>query len=140
MVQIQSKQQRGILANGLRNFIPDILLAWAGAYLFDIGFLGFIGILIAFQCIYFVIWLKKFVWGWFLFWFSGRKKMATLAGYRANVEELHQSLIRNLDAPKTRAAFHNLIERIVVHPTGYREPYEISVYGRLSAIVGVDLF
>jgi len=76
MVQIQSKQERGVLANGLRNFIPDILLAWAGAYLFDIGFLGFIGILIALQCIYFVIWLKTFLWGWFLFWFSGRKKMA----------------------------------------------------------------
>jgi hypothetical protein len=55
MVQIQSKQERGILANSMRNFIPDILLAW-GAYLFDLGFAGFFGIIIGLQFVYFVIW------------------------------------------------------------------------------------
>jgi hypothetical protein len=77
MVQIQSKQERGILANSMRNLIPDILLAWAGAYLFDLGFPGFFGIIVGLQCVYFVIWLKNFVWGWLLFWLSGRKKMAS---------------------------------------------------------------
>jgi len=63
-----------------------------------------------------------------------------VAHYRDNIEELYQTMIKCFDLPKVRAAFHNLIERVVVHPTEYRAPYEVSVYGRLSAIMGVDLF
>jgi len=60
--------------------------------------------------------------------------------YQANVEKLHQSLMRSPDSQENRLAFHNMIDSIVVHPTAYREPYEVSVYGRLSAMLGVDLF
>ncbi len=33
-----------------------------------------------------------------------------------------------------------MIDSIVVHPTARGEDYDISVYGRLAAILGVDLF
>ena len=77
MVQIQSKQERSFIANSLRNLIPDILVAWAGAYLFNLGGPGFLGILIGLQCLYLVLWLKTFIWMWLLFWLSGRKKLAS---------------------------------------------------------------
>jgi site-specific DNA recombinase len=60
--------------------------------------------------------------------------------YRSNVDRLYAALTDCLDTVAVRAAFHNLIDSVVVHPTGYREPYEVTVYGRLSAIMGVDLF
>ena len=60
--------------------------------------------------------------------------------YRANVEKLHDALMRDPDGQENRYAFRNMIDSIVVHPTEYRAPYEVSVYGRLSAIMGVDLF
>jgi len=78
MVQIQSKQERSFIANSLRNLVPDILIAWAGAFYFDVGVLGFFGIIVGLQCLYFLIWLKTFLWIWLLFWVSGRKKMAHL--------------------------------------------------------------
>jgi hypothetical protein len=76
VVQIQSKQERGLIANSLRNFIPDVLVGWAGAYLFNLGFPGFLGILVGLQCLYLALWLKTFIWIWLLFWLSGRKKLA----------------------------------------------------------------
>jgi site-specific DNA recombinase len=39
-----------------------------------------------------------------------------------------------------RSAFRNVFERIVVHPTGKRMPYEVTPNARLSAIMGVELF
>jgi hypothetical protein len=78
MVQIQSKQERGFIANSLRNLIPDILVACAGASYFNAGMLGFFGIILGLQCLYFLIWLKTFIWRWLLFWISGRKKMARI--------------------------------------------------------------
>ena len=77
MVQIQSKQERGLIADSLRNFVPDILVSWAGAYLFNLGFPGFFGILICLQCLYLGIWIKNLIWMWLLFWLSGRKKLAS---------------------------------------------------------------
>jgi site-specific DNA recombinase len=41
---------------------------------------------------------------------------------------------------KVRVAFQNLVDSVVVHPTGKRMPYEASVHGRLSAMLGIDLF
>ena len=32
------------------------------------------------------------------------------------------------------------MDSIVVQPTGYRRPYVVDAYGRLSAIMGVNLF
>lgn len=39
-----------------------------------------------------------------------------------------------------QAAFRNIFERIVVHPTGKRMPYEVTPYARLTAIMGIELF
>jgi hypothetical protein len=86
MVQIQNKQERSFLANSLWNLIPDIFISWAGAYYFNVGIPGFFGIIVGLQCLYFLIWLKTFIWVWLLFWVSGRKKMA-----RAIEDTLYQS-------------------------------------------------
>jgi site-specific DNA recombinase len=65
----------------------------------------------------------------------------TLTAFGKSVEKLHASLTKGSDAPpEACAAFRNVVDSIVVHPTEYRKPYEVSVYGRLSAIMGVDLF
>jgi hypothetical protein len=42
--------------------------------------------------------------------------------------------------PGIVTAFRNLMNSIVVQPTGYRQPYVVDAYGRLSAIMGVNLF
>jgi chromosome segregation ATPase len=63
-----------------------------------------------------------------------------IAEYKKNVERLHEELSINTVDPETRTAFRNLLDSVVVHPTGKRQPYEISIYGRLAAIMGVDLF
>ena len=39
-----------------------------------------------------------------------------------------------------RAAFRNVFERFLVHPTAKRMPYAVTPYARLSAIMGFDLF
>lgn len=59
------------------------------------------------------------------------------------MEEIHTALRSNLDAPQLapfRAAFRNVFERFVVHPTGKRKRYEVTPYARLSAIMGLELF
>jgi len=60
--------------------------------------------------------------------------------YRVNVEKLHKALTKNAENPEIRTAFRNMLDSIMVHPTPRGAPYEISVYGRLTAILGVDLF
>ncbi len=60
--------------------------------------------------------------------------------YKANVERLYASIASEPDHPGNRVAFHNMIDSVVVHPTPAKAPYDVSVYGRLSAIMGVDLF
>jgi site-specific DNA recombinase len=60
----------------------------------------------------------------------------------SSMTTLHQALTGASDktlAP-SRATFRNVFERIVVHPTGKRKPYEVTPYARLSAITGIDLF
>ena len=44
------------------------------------------------------------------------------------------------DTPESRVAFRNLIDSIVVHPTGMRMPYEFTPYARIAAIQGLNLF
>jgi site-specific DNA recombinase len=60
--------------------------------------------------------------------------------YCKTVKEMHEALMINAESPVHRAAFRNLIDSIVVRPTAARMPYEFDVYGRLSAMLGVDLF
>ena len=63
-----------------------------------------------------------------------------IQAFGKNIETLHAKLKRNPADPECRMAFGNIIDSIIVHPTGYRQPYEISLYARLSAIMGIDLF
>jgi hypothetical protein len=55
------------------------------------------------------------------------------------VERLHE----HLSGPYGREvamALRNLVDSVVVHETVERRPHEVCVYGRLAAIMGVDLF
>jgi site-specific DNA recombinase len=61
--------------------------------------------------------------------------------YKANIVQLHKALSENALRPENRVAFRNLIDSIVVHPTGKRMPYEFSPYGRPEALMsGVSIF
>ncbi|MCG2668760.1 recombinase family protein [Bradyrhizobium sp. GCM10023182] len=68
---------------------------------------------------------------------------ASIGKFATSIDALHAALTRGGDpvalAP-FRSAFRNVFDRIVVHPTGKRMPYEITPYARLSAIIGVELF
>lgn len=59
------------------------------------------------------------------------------------MEEMHKVLSRSVDEKRLapfKAAFRNVFERIVVHPTGKRKPYEVTPYARLGAIMGFEMF
>lgn len=86
---------------------------------------------------------------------KGLEERIRLLGAESNVTVLHPHVItafgkeigtlqgllkRNHDDPKCRIAFSNIIDSVIVHPTDNHAPYEISLYARLSAIMGVDLF
>jgi site-specific DNA recombinase len=60
--------------------------------------------------------------------------------YRENIERLHTALSLEKVDSGIITAFRNLMDSIVVQPTGYRQPYIVDAYGRLSAIMGVNLF
>src|SRR3984957_20555914 len=60
--------------------------------------------------------------------------------YRQNVDKLHEALSAETLDVDVVTAFRNLLDCIVVQPTGYRQPYVVDAYGRLSAIMGVNLF
>lgn len=60
--------------------------------------------------------------------------------FSRSIETLHARLKRNPDDQECRLAFANVIDSIIVHPTGHGAPYEVSLYARLSAIMGVELF
>jgi site-specific DNA recombinase len=63
-----------------------------------------------------------------------------LKAFGKNVETLHTMLKKNPKDPDCRMAFANVIDSVVVHRTAKGAAYEISLYARLSAITGVDLF
>jgi len=44
------------------------------------------------------------------------------------------------DDAASRKAFRTLVDSVVVHPVVRRERYDFSVYGRLAAILGEDVF
>jgi site-specific DNA recombinase len=64
---------------------------------------------------------------------------AAIKRYVASIEELHRKLTSGDAVDEAKAAFRNIIDSIIVHPTPKRADYEISAYGRLSAIMGIDL-
>jgi site-specific DNA recombinase len=64
-----------------------------------------------------------------------------IKAFGQSIETLHEMLKRNPHDAECRAAFGNVIDRILVHPTGFGEDYEISLYARLAAIQGgIDVF
>lgn len=63
-----------------------------------------------------------------------------IENYCKTVKEMHEALLANAESPVHRMAFRNLIDSVVVFPTAARIDYEFDVYGRLSAMLGVDLF
>lgn len=66
---------------------------------------------------------------------------AALDAFRQNIEAIHEALSGGVgEMAPFRAAFRNIFERFVVHPTGKRMVYEVTPYARISAILGIDLF
>jgi hypothetical protein len=63
-----------------------------------------------------------------------------IKSFGKSIETLHAKLKRNPEDAECRMAFGNIIDSIIVHPTGRAQPYDISLYARLSAIMGVELF
>jgi site-specific DNA recombinase len=63
-----------------------------------------------------------------------------LDAYRENVAALHAVLTGGRASKSARIAFQSLVDSVVVHPTGKRMPADVSVYGRLSAMLGINLF
>jgi len=65
-----------------------------------------------------------------------------LDAYRKTVDDLHTILtdetdtVSSLKRDTARLAFRRLIDSVIVHPVGWAQPYELSLYGRLSAIMG----
>jgi site-specific DNA recombinase len=53
-----------------------------------------------------------------------------------DVDTLHEMLRDNPDDPACRLALGNLVERVMVHPTGFNQPYEVTVLARHAAYVG----
>jgi site-specific DNA recombinase len=61
--------------------------------------------------------------------------------FAKGVETLAKKLKRHPDDPECHMAFANIVGGVVVHPTANGERYDISLYARLSAIMGgIDLF
>jgi hypothetical protein len=61
---------------------------------------------------------------------------SAIQGLGRNVDLLHKRLRSNPDDPECRIALNNLLESVVVHPTDYKKPYDVSVYARHAAYVG----
>jgi site-specific DNA recombinase len=65
---------------------------------------------------------------------------ANLTRFIKGIDHLCRKIQKNPKDPECRLAFANVIDRVIVHRTEKGEPYEISLYGRLSAITAVNLF
>ena len=64
-----------------------------------------------------------------------------LKAYCDAIDRLHLSFASNdQDHAQNRAAFRNIIDNIVVHPTAKRAPYEFTTYHRVEALMGMELF
>jgi len=60
--------------------------------------------------------------------------------YCEAIDKLHLAFAANEDCAQNRAAFRNIIDSIVVHPTAKRMPYEFTTYHRVEALMGMELF
>jgi len=64
----------------------------------------------------------------------------TLKAYCEAIDKLHLSFANDQDHAANRSAFRNIIDRIIVHQTGKRQPYEFTTYHRVEALMGMELF
>jgi len=63
-----------------------------------------------------------------------------LKAYCDAVDRLHLAFTNNEDHAQNRAAFRNIVDNVIVHPTAKRAPYEFTTYHRVEAIMGMELF
>jgi hypothetical protein len=63
-----------------------------------------------------------------------------LTDFARKVETLADLLRRNPEDAACRAALANVVDRVLVHPTPKKAPYDLSLYARLSAVRNVELF
>jgi hypothetical protein len=64
----------------------------------------------------------------------------SMTDFARKVETLADLLRRNPEDAACRAALANVVDRVLVHPTPKKAPYELSLYARLSAVRNVELF
>lgn len=57
--------------------------------------------------------------------------------FRQRVMQVHHWMVTAPDAPETMHEVRNLIDSIVVHPTGKRMPYEFTPYVNVAALEGL---
>ena len=59
----------------------------------------------------------------------------TIEALARDVDNLHAILQDSPEDPACRMALGNLIERVLVHPTGFNQPYDVSLFARHAAYV-----
>jgi hypothetical protein len=67
---------RASLLSFLVGIVPDVLIAVVAAYVTQSGVKGFFVVLVGLQALYLLVWARKSIWSWLLFWMRGRRLMA----------------------------------------------------------------
>ena len=75
-MQFGSSQKRSLFTAAALGLVPDLVISLAVASATDSGVIGFFATLIGLQVLYFLIWAKNAIWGWLMFWATGRKQLA----------------------------------------------------------------
>lgn len=65
---------------------------------------------------------------------------AAIEKFTADIHQIHDALASDLEDERSRMAFRNIFQKVVVHPTERGADYEVTPYARLSAVMGFDLF
>src|ERR1700730_3283544 len=76
-MQFESRIGRTFLTTAVLGVVPDSLIGAAAAYVTGTGLAGFFVTVLGLQFLYLVLFLKNLIWGWFLFWVRGRKKITS---------------------------------------------------------------
>jgi site-specific DNA recombinase len=61
---------------------------------------------------------------------------AAIKSFGKSIEKLAAMIERNPDDPACRMALGNVVDSVLVHPTGFAAPYDISIFGRVAAVMG----
>jgi site-specific DNA recombinase len=66
---------------------------------------------------------------------------AAIQSFGKSIEKLADMIERDPDDAACRMALGNVVDSILVHPTAFGAPYDISIWGRVSTVMGrVNLF